>query len=159
MKAALVLSCLTALTACGKFEDDVRGPVPVPYKGEWRNYGQMPDFDIWVDVASITHNDRHASDRYTYVWMRQDFKADQVDGPTKEVYRIKYARVAIDCPSGRLAKIAAELRDADDAKVARYDVPGYQWEFETPQPNSYGADFVRQVCKIMAGKDAAADDE
>ncbi|WP_148714152.1 surface-adhesin E family protein [Chitinolyticbacter meiyuanensis] len=160
MKTALVLACLLALSACGdKFETGTRGPEPVPYKGEWRNYGEMPDFDVWVDVDSISHNDRFAPDQYTYVWMRQNFKRDQVDGVSKGTYRIKYARVAIDCKSGRMAETAAELRDENDGDVARYDVPGYQWEFSTPQTDSYGADFVRQVCKIMASKDAAENQE
>ncbi|HSC79624.1 MAG TPA: surface-adhesin E family protein [Chitinolyticbacter sp.] len=160
MKAALAFGLVLVLAACGdKYESGTRGPEPVPYKGDWRNYGEMPDFSVWVDVKSITHNDHFAPDKYTYVWMRQDFKHDQVDGVSKGVYRRKYARLVIECKSGRMAETAAELRDENDGDVARYDVPGYQWEFADPQPDSYGADFVRQVCKIMASKDAAKNDE
>ncbi|WP_035055915.1 hypothetical protein [Andreprevotia chitinilytica] len=154
--ASLVLTLL--LVACGdKYDANLAGPDPVPAKhADWRSYGDMADFEMLVDVNSITHEDEadKGSPKYTYVWMWQKFKQDEIDGQSKGKYRNKYTRQAIDCPSGRMAGIAVELRDADDLKVARYDVPGYQWEFADQEPNSYGADFVRQVCKIMTDKAA-----
>lgn len=152
MKAfALCLPLL--LAACGDFEDGTRGPQPVPGSGaDWRNYGEPDGMKVDVDVGSISHSDRAGSTAYTYVWMRQTFAEDQIDGESKGRYRIKYARQAIDCPSGRMAGIAVSLRTAGDDEIARYDVPGYQWEFAAPEPDSYGADFVRQVCKMMADK-------
>ncbi|GAA5784177.1 hypothetical protein GCM10007860_13080 [Chitiniphilus shinanonensis] len=157
MKTVLVLALALSLGACKKYEEGTRGPEPVPFKGEWRSYGEMPDFEVFVDVKSISHNDRAGSDLYTYVWMRQEFREPQVDGVSKGVFNRKYARLAIECKSGRMAEVAAELRDENDGDIARYDVPGYQWEFQTPEPNTFGSDFVRQVCQIMAAKDAQKD--
>ncbi|KAF0814588.1 hypothetical protein IGB42_00642 [Andreprevotia sp. IGB-42] len=157
---ALLLALGLLLAACGKYDDKLDGPAPVPEKkAEWRQYGTMPDFEMWVDSASVTHEaeEDKGSARYTYVWMWQKFKTDQIDGQSKGKYRNKYTRQAIDCPSGRMAGIAVELRDEDGVEVARYDVPGFQWEFADQAADSYGADFVRQVCKIMADKDAKPD--
>ena len=153
----LVATLCVALAACGKFDDKLEGPSPVPEKdADWRNYGTMPDFSVWVDVNSVTHLTLHdkGAPNFTYVWMWQRFNDDQIDGQSKGKYRDKYTRQAIDCPSGRMAGTAVELRDPDGNTVARYDVPGYQWEFSDQPANTYGADFVRQVCKIMAEKDA-----
>ncbi|SMC26835.1 hypothetical protein SAMN02745857_02607 [Andreprevotia lacus DSM 23236] len=157
MKPLAVLLVCLLLVACGKFDDKLDGPSPVPEKNaEWRKYGTMPDFEMWVDAESVSHNadEDKGSPKYTYVWMWQKFKADQVDGQSKGKYRNKYTRQAIDCPSGRMAGIAVELRDEDGVEVARYDVPGYQWEFADQPADSYGGDFVRQVCKIMTDKEA-----
>ncbi|GGP27782.1 surface-adhesin E family protein [Silvimonas amylolytica] len=153
--AALLLIAL-AVTACGKFDDGTHGPQPVPREGDWRSYGDMADFEVLADIKSIGHHERDADTNYTYVWMLQHFKNNQVDGTSKGVYRKKYMRQAIDCPSGRMAGVAVELRSEDDEIVARYDVPGYQWEFETPAPDTYGSDFVKQVCQIMKHEDDQA---
>ncbi|GAB7129049.1 hypothetical protein JCM19000A_35570 [Silvimonas sp. JCM 19000] len=154
LRLTLILTAALCLGACGKYDDGTRGPDPVPKDAQWRSYGDMPDFEVLADIDSITHNVRDADDEYTYVWMLQHFKQDQIDGVSKGKYRKKYMRQAIHCPSGRMAGTAVEMRDEEDVQVARYDVPGYQWEFETPSPDTYGADFVRQVCKIMADKEA-----
>lgn len=152
-----VVAFAPVLAACGKFDDGTKGPDPVPQHAQWRSYGDMQDFEVLADVDPISHNARDADDKYTYVWMLQHFKTDQIDGTSKGKYRRKYMRQAIHCPSGRMAGTAVEMRDEEDVQVARYDVPGYQWEFETPAPDTYGADFVRQVCKIMAQKDQQAE--
>lgn len=128
---------------------------PPPLKGEWRRYGTMPDFDVLVNVDAISRDDRYAKDKYVYVWMLQSFRTVQIDGVSKGKYRKKYTRQAIECKSGRMAATTAVLTDENNAEVARYDVPGYQWEFSTPAPNTYGADYLRQVCKIHADKEAA----
>lgn len=150
---------ITLLTGCGKFEDEVYGPLEIPKAGDWRSYGMMADYEMLVDVKSITHDDDYAPTKYTYVWLLQKFNQDQTDEITKEKYRLKYARHAIHCPSGKMAGVLSDLRDVDNHQVARYDIPGYQWEFDQPAPNSFGADFVRQVCKIMAEKEAKAKSE
>ncbi|WP_028454525.1 hypothetical protein [Chitinilyticum litopenaei] len=172
MRAALLLIPALLLAACGKFDDELEGPVPVPgTKADWRVYGNKPDHDILVDVNSISHYDDYAEPKYTYVWMWQRYKADTVEPtpvPQSEMdglyhagaeYRDKYSRQAIDCESGKMALIAVETRDKDDDLVERFDVPGYQWEFEQPAPGSYGEDYVRQICKLMAEKDAKKDKE
>lgn len=148
------LSLLLVLAACdGKVGYEQGEPaVPAPKKGEWRRYGQMPDFDMLVNIDSISHNDKYASDKYLYVWMVQSFREDQIDGVSKAKFRKKFMRQAIDCASGRFAGISVEMTDENDAEVARYDVPGYQWEFNSPAPGSYGEDFVRQVCQIGNAK-------
>ncbi|BCL77245.1 hypothetical protein JHS3_29810 [Jeongeupia sp. HS-3] len=153
MKAAAALCLSVLLAACDDYEAGTRGPQPVPGEmADWRNYGKLNDVRVDVDVNSISHRDRAGSSAYTYVWMRQTFDTDQIDGASKGKYRVKFARQAIDCPSGRMAGTAVELQDENGAEIARYDVPGYQWEFTAAEPDSYGADFVRQVCKMMADK-------
>ena len=128
---------------------------PVPLKGEWRRYGQMPDFDMLVNVDSISRNDRTTEDKYVYVWMLQRFRQMQIDGVSKGKYIKKYSRHAIECKSGRMASTVAVMTDENDAEMARYEVPGYQWDFSSPPENTYGADFMRQVCKLNAEKEAA----
>ncbi|MBE9609074.1 hypothetical protein [Chitinilyticum piscinae] len=172
MRAALLLIPALLLAGCGKFDDGLEGPAPVPgTKADWRVYGNKPDHDILVDVNSISHYDDYASDSYVYSWMWQKYKADRVDPKpeagsedyglyySKAEYRDKYSRQAIDCQSGKMALIAVETRDKDDDLVERFDVPGYQWDFQQPVPGSYGEDYVRQICKIMAEKDAKKDKE
>ena len=153
------LLLITLLTGCGKFDDQVYGPLEIPKEGDWRSYGTMADYEMLVDVKSITHDDDYAPTKYTYVWLLQKFNQDQTDEITKEKYLLKYSRHAIHCPSGKMAGTLSDLRDVDNHQVARYDIPGYQWEFDQPAPNSFGADFVRQVCKIMAEKEAKAKSE
>ena len=157
MRKILILCVLLALAACdGKIGYEVGKPAdPAPKKGDWRRYGQMPDFDVLVNLDTISRNSEFPSDQYVYVWMVQNFREDQIDGVSKGKFRKKFTRQAIDCKSRRMAAISAEMTDENDAEVARYDVPGYQWEFETPPADTYGADFVRQVCKIEADKSAA----
>ncbi|WP_410500094.1 hypothetical protein [Chitinibacter sp. S2-10] len=150
---------LLMLTGCDKFEDEAKGPEPVPQEDAlWRSYGKMPDFETLVDINSIKHDAGYAEQNYTFVWMVQRFKDDQIDGTSKAKYRNKYLRHAIDCPSGRMAGISVSMNDSDDIEVARYEVPGFQWEFGKPQPGTFGDDYVKQICKIMAGKDAADKD-
>ncbi|MDR3425911.1 surface-adhesin E family protein [Silvimonas sp.] len=156
-RLVFAIPLLVMLAACGKFDDGTTGPQPVPTHGDWRSYGEMEDFEVLADIKSISHNERDADSQYTYVWMLQHFKQTQVDGTSKGEYRKKYMRQAIHCPSGRMAGIAVELRTEDDEIVARYDVPGYQWEFETPAPDTYGSDFVRQVCLIEKHQDQQAE--
>lgn len=157
MRKGLLLLALLVLTACGeKLGYESGKPAdPAPKKGEWRRYGRMPDFDVLVNVDSITRNSEFPDDKYVYVWMVQDFNAEQIDGVSKGKFRKKFTRQAIDCKSGRMAGVAVEMTDENNALVARYDVPGYQWEFSSPPENTFGADFVRQVCKIEADKSAA----
>jgi hypothetical protein len=156
MRYLLILLTLLILSACDKVGYEQGEPVePAPKQGDWRRYGTLQDFEVWVNMDTITHNDRYASDKYVYVWMVQRFIADQMDGVSKGKYRKKYMRQAIDCKTARMAGVAVELTDENDALVARYDVPGYQWEFTSPAEDSYGADFVRQICKIEADKSAA----
>lgn len=150
MRISGILLILLALAACdGKigYEQGEKA-VPAPKQGDWRRYGQMPDFDMLVNMSTISYNDKYASDKYVYVWMVQSFRVDQIDGVSKGKFRKKFMRQAIDCKSGRMAGTTVEMTDENDAEVARYDVPGYQWEFESPAAGSYGEDFVRQVCKI-----------
>lgn len=157
MRKGLLLLALLVLTACGeKLGYESGKPAdPAPKKGEWRRYGTMPDFDVLVNLDSITRNSEIPDDKYVYVWMVQNFREDQIDGVSKVKYRKKYMRHAIECKSGRMAGIAVEMTDENDALAVRYDVPGYQWEFASPQENTYGADFMRQVCKIEADNAAA----
>ncbi|WP_273429794.1 surface-adhesin E family protein [Chitinibacter tainanensis] len=156
MQRLLLGVLVVTVAACGKYEDKVSGPVPVPdQKADWRSYGKMPDFETLVDVNSIQHDAGYAEQNYTFVWMVQRFNEDQIDGTSKGKYRYKYTRQAIDCPSGKMAGVAVSMNDADDLEVARYDVPGFQWEFAPQQPGTFGADFVAQVCKMMAEKDQA----
>lgn len=156
-KILILLLPVMLVAACdGKLGyEQGRKAEPVPLKGEWRRYGTMPDFDVLVNVDAISRNDRYTQDKYVYVWMLQSFRSAQIDGVSKGKYRKKYTRQAIECKSGRMASTSAVLTDENDAEVARYDIPGYQWEFSTPPENTYGADFMRQVCKINAGKEAA----
>lgn len=157
MRTLLLLMLLPLLAACGdKIGYESGKPAdPTPKKGEWRRYGTMPDFDVLVNMDSISRNSAFPDDKYVYVWMVQNFNADQVDGVSKAKYRKKYMRQAIECQSGRMAGVAVEMTDENDAVVVRYDVPGYQWEFSSPAENTYGADFMRQICKIEADKAAA----
>jgi hypothetical protein len=156
MRRLLLGLLVLPLIGCGKFEDDAKPPEPVPLaKADWRSYGKMPEFETLVDVNSIKHDPGYSEQNYTFVWMVQRFNEDQIDGTSKGKYRNKYSRQAIDCPSGKMAGVAVSMNDADDAEVARYDVPGFQWEFGKPADGSFGADFVAQVCKMMATKDAA----
>lgn len=145
-----------SLTACNKYEDIAEGPEPVPYKKtDWRSYGKMPEFETLVDVNSIKHDEGFAEQNYTFVWMVQRFNEDQIDGTSKGKYRNKYTRQVIDCPSGKMAGVSVSMNDENDDEVARYDVPGFQWEFAKPEPGTFGEDFVNQICKMMAAKDAA----
>lgn len=157
MHKKLLLPVLLLLVACGdKIGYEKGKPAePAPKQGEWRRYGTMPDFDVLVNLDSITRNSEFPDDKYVYVWMVQRFREDQIDGVSKGKYRKKYMRHAIECVSGRMAGIAVEMTDENDALAVRYDVPGYQWEFASPQDDTYGADFVRQICKIEADKAAA----
>ncbi|MDR3411247.1 MAG: hypothetical protein P4L87_09935 [Formivibrio sp.] len=157
MSKLWMLLVVLALTGCGQKIGYEQGKpaVPAPKTGEWRRYGTMPDFDVLVNIDSISGNAEFPDDRNVYVWMVQVFYADQIDGVSKGKFRKKYTRQAIDCKTGRMAGIAVEMTDENDAEVARYDVPGYQWEYTSPPENTYGADFVRQVCKIEADKRAA----
>jgi hypothetical protein len=156
MKMIRYLLLMTLLSGCGKFDDEVYGPIEIPKEGDWRSYGTMADYEMLVDVKSITHDDDYAPSKYTYVWLRQKFNRDQTDETTQEKYRSKYSRYAIDCPSKKMAGTLSDLRDVENQQVARYNIPGYQWEFDQPPENSFGGDFVRQVCKIMADKEAKA---
>lgn len=156
-KCLVLILAVLGLAACdGKlgYEQGKPGDPP-PLKGEWRRYGTMADFDVLVNVSAISRDDRYAKDKYVYVWMVQSFRQTQIDGVSKGKYRKKYTRQAIECQSRRMAATTAVLTDENDAEVARYDVPGYQWEFSSPPANTYGADFVNQVCKIEADKRAA----
>ncbi|XZG70166.1 surface-adhesin E family protein [Chitinibacteraceae bacterium HSL-7] len=146
MRLALVLAALL-LAACGKFDDGTKGPPPVPVDGDWRSYGEMNDFDVYVEIGHLVQDDN-----YTYVWMRQNFKAPQRDETEQADYSIRYARIALACEAQRMAETAAELHESDGSLVARYDIPGYQWEFTTPETNTFGSDFMRQVC-LIAGRD------
>lgn len=166
LRLALLMTVAALLAACSKFDSGLSGPEPVPgTKAQWRTFGVKPDYEFLVDVGSIGHYYESGPDGYTYVWVLQKFKTDQEDEREHALYRDKYALMAIDCPSGRMAGIAVELRNAEDRLVARYDVPGYQWQFETPvdekEPGveTYGQNFVSQICKIMAEKDAKKDKE
>lgn len=157
LTASIIGALVLPLIACSKFEDGTEGPEPVPYKKtDWRSYGKMPEFETLVDVNSIKHDDGYSEQNYTFVWMVQRFNEDQIDGTSKGKYRNKYTRQVIDCPSGKMAGVAVSMNDADDEEVARYDVPGFQWEFTKPQAGTFGEDFVNQICKMMAAKDAAA---
>lgn len=149
------------LSACGKKMDDgMKGPASIPFKNtDWRLYGTMPEFETWVDANSVKHEADYAESNYTFVWMVQRYKEDQIDGDSKGKYRLKYVRSAIHCPSARMAGVAVSLNDSEDNEVARYDVPGFQWEFTDAAKDSYGADFIRQVCQIMSDKDAANKDQ
>ncbi len=151
----LVLATLL-LSACGKKMDDgMKGPAPIPFKNtDWRLYGTMPEFETWVDANSVKREAQYAESNYTFVWLVQRYKEDQIDSDTKRKYRYKYARSAIHCESARMAGVAVSLTDSEDNEVSRYDVPGFQWEFTDAAKDSYGADFMRQVCKIMSDKDA-----
>lgn len=159
MRKILLLAAVLSLglSACGEKIGYEQGKPadPAPKKGEWRRYGTMPDFDVMVNMDSISRNSEFPSDKYVYVWMVQSFHTEQLDSVSKGKYRKKFTRQAIECVSNRMAAISAELTDENDALIARYDVPGYQWEFSSPQENTYGADFVRQICKIEADKNAA----
>ncbi|MGL4996949.1 MAG: hypothetical protein ACRC6G_12360 [Deefgea sp.] len=137
-------------------DDDAKGPAPIPFNNtDWRLYGTMPEFETWVDANSVKHEKEFAEANYTFVWMVQRYNEDQIDPETQGKYRLKYARSAIYCELGRMAGVAVSLQDSEDNEVARHDVPAFMWEFTTPEKDSYGADFVRQVCQIMAEKDAA----
>lgn len=89
LRLTLILTAALCLGACGKYDDGTRGPDPVPKDAQWRSYGDMPDFEVLADIDSITHNVRDADDEYTYVWMLQHFKQDQIDGVSKGKYRKK----------------------------------------------------------------------
>jgi len=152
MRWILVFSLL--LAACeGKLGYEAGEPAkPVPLKGEWRRYGVMPDFEVRVNVDSIVYEGPEKGTAYTYVWMLQQFNEDQIDGVSKGKYRKKYTRQSIDCPTGRMAGAEVALHDENDAEVARYAMAGYQRDWETPAPATFGADFVKQICKLMAEK-------
>ena len=112
-----------------------------------------------MNSTASTREGKEGAAQYTYVWMVQDFREDQIDGVSKGKYRKKYTRQAMDCPSGRMAGASVELTDENDGGVARYDLPGYQWDWETPAPNTFGADFIQQICKLQADKNPATRDE
>jgi len=152
MRKILLLTLL--LAACeGKLGYEQGEPAaPVPLKGEWRRYGVMADFEVRVNIDSIVKEGPKNGTAYTYVWMLQDFNEDQVDGVSKGKFRKKYTRQAIDCPSARMAGVEVALHDENDAEVARYAMAGYQRDWESPAPNTFGADFVKQICKLMAEK-------
>ncbi|WP_373974311.1 hypothetical protein NT239_11760 [Chitinibacter sp. SCUT-21] len=156
LRTILLSVLILPLVGCGKFEDGMEGPEPVPFKNtDWRSYGVMPEFETLVDINSIKHDEGYAEQNYTFVWMVQRFKEDQIDGTSKGKYRNKYTRQVIDCPSGKMAGVAVSMNDENDDEVARYDVPGFQWEFSKPEAGTFGEDFVNQICKMMAAKDAA----
>lgn len=156
-----LLSAVLLLSACDKkFNEGMKGPVAVPYaNADWRSYGKTADFEMLVDANSVQHDPQYSEVNYTFVWMLQRFNTDQNDEVGKGQYRLKYTRSAIHCDSGRMAGVAVALHDSEDEELARYDVPGFQWEFTDPAKDSYGADFIRQVCKIMSDKDAAQQDD
>lgn len=156
---------LALLAGCGKFEDDasVDAPEPLPEKPEWRVYGEMPDFTFYADVNSINRENAYAHDDNVYVWIKQAFKTEQVyvvsdEGKVKGrkaqrseyAYHTRYARMAIDCKAGAMAGTAVALHDKEGEEVERWDIPGYSWEFEPPTPNTYGGDFIRQICQLEA---------
>ena len=167
---------VAGLSGCKKFEDnaDVDAPEPLPGKeAEWREYGEMPDFTFLADVKSISREDAYVNDDYLYVWVKQLYKADQQfvvsdkadpaegaavkekrkTGQTKYTYRIRYARMALNCKAGTMAGTAVALHDANDEEEERWDTPGYAWEFEAPPAGTYGEDFIRQVCSLGAKTD------
>ena len=157
-----LITSLLLLSACKDvgFYEGMDGPSPVPYKkADWRSFGKKADFEMRVDVNSIQHEAQYSDSNYAFVWMQQRFNDEQIDGVSKGKYQLKYTRSAIHCESTRMAQIAVALHDLDDNEVARYDVPGFQWEFAEPAKDSYGSDFVRQVCQLMAEKDKAAQEE
>lgn len=155
-RIGLCVIAVLLLGACKKMDDGLQGPAPIPFSNtDWRLYGTMPEFETWVDANSVKHEKEFAEVNYTFVWMVQRYKEDQIDSDSKGKYRLKYVRSAIHCDSGRMAGVSVSLNDDEDNEVARYDVPGFQWEFTGPDEETYGADFVRQVCQIMAEKDAA----
>nr|WP_314901297.1 hypothetical protein [uncultured Deefgea sp.] len=156
-RIAWCVMAVLLLSACKKMDDGLEGPAPIPFKNtDWRLYGTMPEFETWVDANSVKHEKQFAEANYTFVWMVQRYFADQTDPETKAKYRLKYARSAIHCELGRMAGVAVSMQNSEDKEIARHDVPAFMWEFTTPEKNSYGADFVRQICQIMAEKDAAA---
>jgi hypothetical protein len=160
IRIGLCLIAALCLSACKKMDDGMKGPAPIPFKNtDWRLYGTMPEFETWVDANSVKHEKQYEESNYTFVWMVQRYFNEQLDPETNQKYRLKYARSAIHCESGRMAGVAVSLQDSEDKEVARHDVPGFMWEFTTPEKDSYGADFVRQICQIMADKEAAAQKE
>lgn len=160
-RACFLVIAALFVSGCGKKMDDgMKGPAPIPFKNtDWRLYGTMPEFETWVDANSVKHEKQYEEANYTFVWLVQRYKEDQLDPETKGKYRLKYARSAIHCESGRMAGVSVSYQDNEDNEVARHDVPGFMWEFTTPEKDSYGADFVRQICQIMAEKDAASKTE
>jgi hypothetical protein len=155
-RVGLCVIAVLLLSACKKMDDGLKGPAPIPFKNtDWRLYGTLPEFETWVDANSVQHEKEYAEANYTFVWMVQRYFEDQIDPETKAKYRLKYARSAIHCELGRMAGVAVSLQNSEDKEIARHDVPTFMWEFTTPEKDSYGADFIRQVCQIMAEKDAA----
>lgn len=170
--AALALSLTLALglSSCGKFGGSyldtkhAQRPEPVPEDkdADWRAYGQTPEFTTQVSWASIGHKDRFGPPDYVYAWVWRKFSKDQ-ETPRGKAYLSEYTRFALDCAKGTMASIAIERRDKDDDKVSRADLPGYQWEFDHVDKQTYMQDFFDQVCKIAHdkanapadGKDAA----
>lgn len=162
MKRIAVLLLALSLAACGKAGGsylDTKGakkPAPVPdaKEGDWRLYGQQPDFETKVSWASIGHHDEFGSSDYVYVWVQRAFKKDQTNKEGDE-YRTEYSRFALDCAKSEMASIAIEFRDKDDDKVSRNDMAGYQWEFDPVTKQAYMQDFFNQVCKIAREKAAS----
>jgi hypothetical protein len=162
MKTAAVLLLTLGLAACGGSYLDskhAKKPEPVPEAGaaDWRPYGHQDDADVSVSYASIGHKDKFGPDDYVYVWVWRAFKKDQSpkDG---DDYRTEYTRFALDCSKSTIASIAIERRDADDKRVMRRDLPGYQWEFDTIPGNTYMQDFFHQVCTIAHKKETGTED-
>ncbi len=155
----LVLAVLL-MSGCKKMDDGAKGPAPIPFKNtDWRLYGTLPEFETWVDANSVKHEKEYAEANYTFVWLVQRFSEDQLDPESKAKYRLKYTRSAIHCELGRMAGVAVSYQDSEDNEMARHDVPSFMWEFSTPEKDSYGADFVRQICQIMAEKESASKKE
>ena len=155
-RLGLCVIAVLLLSACKKMDDGLQGPAPIPFTNtDWRLYGTLPEFETWVDANSVKHEKQYEEANYTFVWMVQRYFEDQIDPETKSKYRLKYARSAIHCELGRMAGLAVSLQNSEDKEIARHDVPTFMWEFTTPEKDSYGADFIRQICQIMAEKDTA----
>lgn len=162
MKLLAVLLLAFTLAACGKSGGSylstktAEKPMPVPDEkdGDWRLYGQQPDFDTKVSWESIGHKDQFGPEDYVYVWVQRAFKKDQTSKEGDE-YRTEYSRFALDCAKSEMAGIAVEYRDKDDDKVSRKDMAGFQWEFDPVTKQAYMQDFFNQICKIAREKAAS----
>jgi hypothetical protein len=157
--AALLSALLLAACSEGYGPKTAAPPVPVPddKEADWRLYGQTPEFDTKVDLASLETVDHGGyAEELVMVWVLREFKTDQKSKfEDEDDYRREYARFAIDCAKRELAGIAVERHDKEGYETSRRDVPGFQWEFKPATPGTYEADFVGQVCKLAKEKAAA----
>jgi len=175
-RLALALLSVALLGACGKYDDKLEGPEPIPGKNaDWLEGGfkngagsdDKDDFHVMVSGQSIGHEDVSGNSEYVYVWVLRKFSKDQQpEDKNEDKFNREYVRFALNCGESTLAGIAVERHyrkkqdytkvenedDTDDEPTSRKDTAGFQWEFKPAIPGTYQFAFMRQVCDLAAKK-------